>query len=374
MLDLGQKREQPARMARRSRPAAVTESRSRSWWWVLLAMCVLIGGAGVALHLVPADTVALVPREPVDLSNKIRVDGKRTEPMHGKVFLVGVEERQLSLLQRALLSFDDTVSFHPKAGDAERQLKEQFNKRAITDSKESAAAAAFELLDVPVTYDGDGAVVDSITRDSPARRLLKPGDRIVLMNGARIKTAVDVTRRIAKLKPGSRVRFGVRRAGQPAVATFRTIPPEKGDTTRRSRIGLQLGTSDLDIKLSRKVDFKTTRVVGPSAGLAFALALYDSLDPGDLLRGRQIVVTGALYLEGDVLEVGGVREKAIAAQNSGKDIFVVPYANRQAAVDGVRTVCPKGTPCTDVLPVRSVEHAVELLELDSARLEEHLAK
>ena len=63
---------------------------------------------------------------------------------------------------------------------------------------------------------------------------------------------------------------------------------------------------------------------GPSAGLAFALEIYDSLSGRHLLRGHKIAVTGELDLAGGVHEIGGVNQKTIGAINAGADTFLVP--------------------------------------------------
>ena len=72
------------------------------------------------------------------------------------------------------------------------------------------------------------------------------------------------------------------------------------------------------------VHFSTGGIGGPSAGLAFALEIYDSLSGRHLLRGHKIAVTGELDLVGDVNEIGGVKQKTIGAIDAGADTFLVP--------------------------------------------------
>ena len=82
--------------------------------------------------------------------------------------------------------------------------------------------------------------------------------------------------------------------------------------------------------------------MGPSAGLAFALAIVDRLTPGDLAGGWRVVVTGALADDGTVGPVGEVRRKAVSARAAGADLFVVPCANLDAALPAtgaMRVVC-----------------------------------
>ena len=64
---------------------------------------------------------------------------------------------------------------------------------------------------------------------------------------------------------------------------------------------------------------------GPSAGVAMATALTS------LIRGRavssQTAMTGELTLTGQVLPVGGLKEKSLAAQRAGIKRVIVPDRN-----------------------------------------------
>lgn len=65
---------------------------------------------------------------------------------------------------------------------------------------------------------------------------------------------------------------------------------------------------------------------GPSAGITMATALV-SLATGRKLPGK-LAMTGELTLTGQVLPVGGIREKVIAARRQGIKVLVLPEANR----------------------------------------------
>jgi PDZ domain-containing protein len=78
-------------------------------------------------------------------------------------------------------------------------------------------------------------------------------------------------------------------------------------------------------------------VGGPSAGMMYALGLYDLLTPGDLTDGRTVAGTGTIDLEGKVGPIGGIGDKIVAAQGAGADVFLVPDGDlkgARAASDG----------------------------------------
>lgn len=65
---------------------------------------------------------------------------------------------------------------------------------------------------------------------------------------------------------------------------------------------------------------------GPSAGITMATALV-SLARGEKIR-RPLAMTGELTLTGQVLPVGGIREKIIAARRARIAEVILPFANR----------------------------------------------
>ena len=152
-----------------------------------------------------------------------------------------------------------------------------------------------------------------------------------------------------------------------------TVAPKVEGAGRRSEIGVELSTIGLRVGLPKDVRIDSDNVVGPSAGFAFSLYLLDSLVPEDLLRGRNVVVTGAVAPDGTVLPVGRIRQKAIATQAARHDLMLVPAANAAEARAAVADACDDDA-CVLVVPVVTVAQAMSLLQLDDAALEERAAE
>ena len=74
----------------------------------------------------------------------------------------------------------------------------------------------------------------------------------------------------------------------------------------------------------------------------------------NVTHGCEIAATGELSLDGTVLSVGGLKQKTIAARETGVDVFVVPNGRN---AEEARTYADE----VDVVPVDSFQQALRLL-------------
>lgn len=82
-----------------------------------------------------------------------------------------------------------------------------------------------------------------------------------------------------------------------------------------------------------------TKKEGPSAGLAITtsmLSLYK-----DLIIPNNIGLTGEITLSGNILKVGGIKEKIIGSFNNGIDVFIIPALNKNDLDDIPQNVLEK---------------------------------
>jgi len=195
-----------------------------------------------------------------------------------------------------------------------------------------------------------GAEVVTVFPGSPAEGELEVGDVIVAAEGQDVETTEDLREAFSDVAPGDQVALTVERGEDERVEL--TVPTRAAeDDPGRAVVGVQVQEAEeFDFPVDIEIDAGS--IGGPSAGLAFALDIVDELGK-DIDRGRKVVATGELTLDGEVLPIGGVRQKAIGARDSGADIFLVPdqnLAEAREAVDGL-----------EIIPVSNFEEALSVL-------------
>jgi len=119
----------------------------------------------------------------------------------------------------------------------------------------------------------------------------------------------------------------------------------EGAFRRSQLLGAAAGARAAGFDISAlTVHFSSRAVTGPSAGLAYALAVEDLLDRADLAQGRTIAATGDVRPDGQVGPVGYVSQKAPAAIGADATVLLVPDVEVTEAwgnglqVDGVGSV------------------------------------
>ena len=93
-------------------------------------------------------------------------------------------------------------------------------------------------------------------------------------------------------------------------------------------------TLDMEYKVPKniKVKFKKNES-GPSGGLMLTLEIYNELISEDITKGRKIVGTGTINMDGTVGSISGVEYKLKGAVKRHADIFFVPRDNYEAAIN-----------------------------------------
>ncbi|HZJ07577.1 MAG TPA: S16 family serine protease [Nocardioidaceae bacterium] len=304
----------------------------------ILACALLVALFAVATFL-PVPYVTMSPGPTVDVLAEtegeeiVQIDGQRTYPTDGNLELTTVSVtapgKELSLPQVLAAWFDKTRAVYPR--DAIYEMDETAedvateSSVAMVGSQDTAIAAALTELGYDLTMSTE---IFDVTSDGPADGKLETRDRIVSVNGTEVVNAEAVVKAVQDAGVGGTVDFVVRRAGK--TQSVQVTPEAAEDDPDQALVGVAVGEGyDFPFEVSVDID---ESIGGPSAGLIFALAVYDNLTPGALTDGLDIAGTGTITGSGTVGPIGGIQQKIVAAADSGSDMFLVPPDNCDSAL------------------------------------------
>jgi PDZ domain-containing protein len=328
--------------------------RSRGRIAAAIAVC-LLAAFIIGATVVPLPYYLFKPGSVRDTEPLITVSGADTFPSDGSIGYTTVSLRQATLLGLAQGWIDDDIDVYGKDRVLQgRNVNDnrQLNLLMMDNSKQVATQVALQKLgyDVHVTI---GEVVTRILPDTPADGVLKVNDVLVAVDGERFDDADDLTRVLGAKAPGDTVTVTTRDTDGNERDVPITLAPSPDDPNR-GIMGVTLQAVVLDYDFPVDVAIDTGDVGGPSAGLAFTLAIIDDLTPGELTGGGDVAVTGTISADGTVGPVGGTGQKAAAVRREGIKLFLVP---RQDYADAVAHAGKS----LKVVPVDTVDEALAVL-------------
>jgi PDZ domain-containing protein len=304
-----------------------------------IAILLVVAGALVLSTTVWLPLYSLGPGPARDVEPLIQVSGHPVYPSRGRFVMTSVEFNQLTPAgalfawldpNRAVVSRNELF--------APGETSQQERTRAISQMDQSKLDAAYVVLSRLTGYPRDhdpGALVEGVVPGCPADGRLFPGDLIRAIDGTPVRGSAAASRIIESVPSGSRLSFAITVDGRNQEVSL-VRRPCGGE--RKPLVGISLIP-----EFPFEVRIESGDVGGPSAGLMWALGLYDLLTPGDLTGGRMIAGTGAIGLDGTVYPIGGIGQKVVAAEQAGASVFLVPKANYEdarAAAKGGLTLVP----------------------------------
>ncbi|HEU5307806.1 MAG TPA: PDZ domain-containing protein [Acidimicrobiia bacterium] len=335
---------------------------------VLSTLGVLIATVVVAGFLIHLPKVIISPGSATPLDSQVvQIDGAPTYPedagnIHFLTVQVSTREPNVWRVVSAWLDPDQDVedrsSVQGCLTDSENQ---QFNSDLMDQSQNDAKYVALTRLGYTVPANPVQVRVVEVCRDAPAHDQLQTGDQVLAVDGSNVTDAADVGSLVRMHHPGDRVtvtydRNGVTRTASITSGRFakdgRTCLPANGSTAGSICLGVS-SQEFVTYQFPINVKINTQLVGGPSAGLAFTLAIIDDLTPGSLTGGTKVAVTGTIAPDGTVGAVGGVEQKAITARTNGVQLMIVPKAEAADARRGAGDV--------RVVGVENVDQALDAL-------------
>ena len=93
---------------------------------------------------------------------------------------------------------------------------------------------------------------------------------------------------------------------------------------------------------------------GPSAGIGMVTSIVSSIT--NIPIRRDVAMTGEVTLTGQVLQIGGLKEKLLAAHRAGIKEVLIPKENEKDLVDMPKKIM-------DDIKITPVEHADQVIKI-----------
>lgn len=341
-------------------PASVTNARlyRRRLWTVNLSALVLVVMTVVAAVL-PAPYVVESPGPSLNVLGEyegkdiVSVENRDGAASEGELRMTTVSVQgspgydiPLAGVMSAWFDRDRSImpveALYPDDTDAEDNSL--MNTVEMNGSQQEAIAAA--LAKQGISY-STTTIVAGVRSDGAAANRLEPGDVVLTVNGQQVTDVASAGEAIGRTPRGQKVNVTVRRKGE--EKSFALTPRYEGE---RALVGIVLSRG---FEFPVKVNFALDGIGGPSAGMIFALAIYDEMTPGDLTGGKKIAGTGTIDEQGTVGPIGGIRQKMIGSRSDGAEYFLAPSAN----CDEVTGHIPEGL---QVVKIDTLSDAINSVE------------
>ena len=337
-------------------PSAPPVAAPKAWYQdrfnqAVFGLVALIIVAVVAYGTVPAQWVGrILPGESIVDDGAVALKPGSARPTDDRVTVVDLEvfepegkilfttvaiDDQVTISDWVRSEVDDAVELRTRAevfGTRTASEQRERNLQLMQASKDTAIIAALEHLGVQAVIES-GIGFNEVVEGGPSDGLLEVGDVIVAIDDELITDIESLLEALAVREPGTDVVLQLENSdtGELRQQTVTLgVHPEEG------REGGFIGIADVTVRavdadLPFDLAIDSGSIGGPSAGLAFTLTLIDVLTPGELTGGNRVAVTGTISAAGQVGNVGGVAQKAAAAEAEGVAMFIVPIDSVEAA-------------------------------------------
>lgn len=328
---------------------------------------------------ISANEYAISPGVAKPVSTLLHLPSTKSHPIDGKILYTDVYLTSLSILnswidhfrshvsivsQQTLLSTDTSANELVVQGYVEMHL-----------AQIAAIEAALGQLGLNVHELTHGALVEAVTPHGPSGKHLVIGEVITQLNGGKISGVCGLVGALNATHPGQVVTLGVSKTTINAKAELvkgkekiehvtlgrrpKNLSPAtssgctSGVATSSGYLGVAL-TNDVSLTTPFPLHIDTTNVGGPSAGLAMALGIIESLTTGKLSGDKVIAATGTIAPTGAVGPVGGVEQKAVAVSKAKANVFFVPAGEVATARRGA-------SPTLRIVGVKSISQVLSYL-------------
>ncbi len=328
------------------------KERGSLWPLYLVGGLFLVGALVLGVWNLKLPFLAFSSGPVSDAADAITASEVDTFPPEGELLMLTVVSQEVNIFEAVIAGVDPAIDL--VAREAFRrpdESDEDYRKRVLQqmdDSQTRAITVALEHLGYEMVP--TDVLITDLVPDIPAAEVLEVGDSVDSFNGVEIVRSTDLTDALADLEPGDVVDVGVIRDG--TAQTLHVELAEREQPEGGAMIGITVG------ELSEPpfpVTIEAGDVGGPSAGMMHALAIIDTLTPGEMTKGHIVAGTGTIAYDATVGPIGGIRQKVIGAEAAGAEYILVPAGNYEDALTAPRDLI-------EIVPIATLQDAITFLD------------
>ena len=254
----------------------------------------------------------------------------------------GMNKRMLRITEDALIEIIDYYTREAGVRNLERTIATLCRKAGKKMLETGVKSITIKASDIK-SYLGERKLLpETIDTEDPVGCV--NGLAYTELGGSLLKVEVAILDGTGKIETTGSLGDVMKESAQIAVSYVRSVAKEYGIPTDFYK------TKDIHIHFPEGAIPKD----GPSAGVTMVTALISALT-GRAVR-RDVAMTGEISLRGNVLAIGGLKEKTMAAYSAGVKTVLIPEENMRdlAKIDPMARENLKFIPCrraSDVLQV-----------------------
>jgi ATP-dependent Lon protease len=263
-------------------------------------------------------------------------------------------------------------------------IPKQMKENGLKEDELSITKSA--VLDVIQHYTRESGVrnlereISKICRKVVKSLLLKPRDKAIRITPKSMEKYLGVRRyRYGKAEDNDQVGqvtgLAWTEVGGELLTIEGAVVPGKGKLTHTGQLGdvmtesiqaamtvvrSRSGVLGIDPDFHQKFDVHVhvpegaTPKDGPSAGVGMCTALVSALT--DIPVKSNVAMTGEITLRGEVLPIGGLKEKLLAAHRGGIDTVLIPQENEKDLAEIPKNIKDK----LKIVPVKWIDQVLEV--------------
>jgi len=262
-------------------------------------------------------------------------------------------------------------------------IPKQLKENGLKESELSVSRTA--VLDIIQHYTRESGVrnlereISKICRKVVKSLLLKPRDAAVKVTPKNLEKYLGVRRfRYGKVEDNDQVGqvtgLAWTEVGGELLTIETAVVPGKGKLIHTGQLGDVMTESiqaamtvvrsraavlGIDEEFHQKLDVHVhvpegaTPKDGPSAGVGMCTALVSALT--DIPVKSDVAMTGEITLRGEVLPIGGLKEKLLAAHRGGLETVLIPHENEKDLAEIPKNIKDK----LNILPVKWIDQVLQ---------------